>query len=232
MNFVIDGDACVACLACTRVCPTNAIAVSPDATLVRVMDEACIRCGLCVPECPHDAVKVSGELGRAVAIAAEGTGILVLSTEAAGAFLPGGTGAGGQRGIRRRVPSGLARGDRRRAGRGGVSPAVEEGRAPGTMIRSSDRGGGGRDPAGVPELVPYLAPVATPAVAEARYLRGLYGAGVKIVFAGVSAPPGRAGDRRLDHLRGPGRAVHAPGGDGRSAADGVHPAARRSEGGT
>ena len=83
MNFVIDGDACVACLACVRVCPTNAIAVSPDASVVRVLDESCIRCGLCVPECPHGAVQVSGELGRAVAIAAEGTGILILGTESA-----------------------------------------------------------------------------------------------------------------------------------------------------
>ena len=80
MNFVIDGEACVACLACARVCPTNAIAVAPDASWVRVLDESCIRCGLCVPECPHDAVLVTGELGHAVAVAAEGTGILILGT--------------------------------------------------------------------------------------------------------------------------------------------------------
>ena len=88
MNFVIDSDACVACLACVRVCPTDAIAVAPDASMVRVIDEACIRCGLCVPECPHDAVQVSGELGRAVAIAAEGTGILILGTESAAHYYP------------------------------------------------------------------------------------------------------------------------------------------------
>ena len=36
-----------------------------------------------------------------------------------------------------------------------------------------------------PELVPYLAPIASPPVAEARYLRNLGGSDVKVVFAGV-----------------------------------------------
>jgi diguanylate cyclase (GGDEF)-like protein len=39
-----------------------------------------------------------------------------------------------------------------------------------------------------PELVPYLAPVAVPAVAEARYLRAQYGAGLKIAYAGICPP--------------------------------------------
>ena len=68
--------------------PTDAIAVAPDGSMVHVLDESCIRCGLCVPECPHDAVQVSGELGRAVAIAAEGTGVLILGTESAAHFYP------------------------------------------------------------------------------------------------------------------------------------------------
>src|SRR6185295_11130401 len=41
-----------------------------------------------------------------------------------------------------------------------------------------------------PELLPYLAPVATPPVAEARYLRSLYGNQVKVVYAGVAPSPG------------------------------------------
>jgi diguanylate cyclase (GGDEF)-like protein len=39
-----------------------------------------------------------------------------------------------------------------------------------------------------PELVPYLAPVTVPAVAEARYLRAQYGAGLKIAYAGINLP--------------------------------------------
>ena len=190
MNFVIDGDACVACLACTRVCPTNAIAVSPDATLVRVMDEACIRCGLCVPECPHDAVKVSGELGRAVAIAAEGAGILVLSTEAAAHFFP----VAPEQVVNAAYAAGF-----RLVSRGVIGDELvaaeylklwKQGMLAGTVIRSSDAVVVDAIRRVYPELVPYLAPVVTPAVAEARYLRSLYGSEVKIVFVGVSATPG------------------------------------------
>jgi diguanylate cyclase (GGDEF)-like protein len=190
VNFVIDGDACVACLACTRVCPTNAIAVSPDATLVRVMDEACIRCGLCVPECPHDAVKVSGELGRAVAIAAEGTGILVLSTEAAAHFFP----VAPEQVVNAAYAAGF-----RLVSRGVIGDELvaaeylklwKQGGLAGTVIRSSDAVVVDAIRRGYPELVPFLAPVVTPAVAEARYLRGLFGDEAKVVFAGVSATPG------------------------------------------
>ena len=41
-----------------------------------------------------------------------------------------------------------------------------------------------------PELVPYLAPIATPIAAEARYLKALYGAGTPVVYAGVCLTEG------------------------------------------
>ena len=191
VNFVIDSDACVACLACVRVCPTNAIAVAPDASMVRVIDEACIRCGLCVPECPHDAVEVTGELGRAVAIAAEGAGILILGTESAAHFYPvqpeqvvNACYAAGFRVISRGVI-----GDELVAGE---YLKLWHNQSQGTVIRSTDPVVVDAIRNGYPELVPYLAPVATPAVAEARYLRSLYGDSVKIVYAGVVAQPGAA----------------------------------------
>jgi len=186
LNFVIDGDACVACLACARVCPTNAIAVAPDASMVRVLDESCIRCGLCVPECPHDAVLVSGELGRAVAIAAEGTGILILGTESAAHFYPvtpeqvvNACYAAGFRVVSRGVIGDeLVAAEYLRLWRDGSW---------GTLIRSTDPVVVDAIRTRYPELVPFLAPVATPAVAEARYLRSLYDAGVKVVYAGLAA---------------------------------------------
>ena len=90
LNFVIDAELCVACLACVRVCPTDAIAVvgEDEPLLLQVVDEACIRCGQCVPACPHDAVKVNGEIGRALAIASGGDGFLILSPESVAHFYP------------------------------------------------------------------------------------------------------------------------------------------------
>src|SRR5260370_32192714 len=41
-----------------------------------------------------------------------------------------------------------------------------------------------------PELIPYLAPVATPIAAEARYLRRLYGPDTPVVYAGVCLTEG------------------------------------------
>jgi diguanylate cyclase (GGDEF)-like protein len=189
LNFVIDGDNCVACLACTRVCPTNAISVSPDASLVRVLDEACIRCGLCVPECPHDAVMVSGELGRAVAIAAEGAGVLILGTESAAHFYPvtpeqviNACYAAGFRVVSRGVIGDeLVAAEYLRLWRDGTW---------GTLVRSTDPVVVDAIRGRYPELVPFLAPVATPAVAEARYLRSLYDRDVKVVYAGLSASAG------------------------------------------
>ena len=89
MIFGIDAERCVACLACVRVCPTDAIAVAGDESLLlQVVDEACIRCGQCLPACPHDAVKVNGEIGKALAMASQGDGILILSPESVAHFYP------------------------------------------------------------------------------------------------------------------------------------------------
>ncbi|MGE0439107.1 MAG: diguanylate cyclase [Gemmatimonadales bacterium] len=189
VNFVIDGEACVGCLACARVCPTNAIAVAPDATWVRVLDEACIRCGLCVPECPHGAVEVAGELGHAVAVAAEGTGALILGTESAAHFYP----ATPEQVVNACYAAGF-----RVVSRGVIGDelvAMEYLRlwrteTWGTMIRSTDPVVVDTIRAEFPELVPYLAPVATPAVAEARYLRTVYPEDLKIVYAGLTPSVG------------------------------------------
>ena len=57
MDFRIKPDSCVACMACVRVCPADAVAV--EGAIVRIVDEACTRCGLCVPACPHDAIEAA-----------------------------------------------------------------------------------------------------------------------------------------------------------------------------
>jgi len=156
---------------------------------VRVLDEACIRCGLCVPECPHGAVEVAGELGHAVAVAAEGTGALILGTECAAHFYP----ATPEQVVNACYAAGF-----RVVSRGVIGDelvAMEylklwRTETWGTMIRSTDPVVVDTIRAAYPELVPYLAPVATPAVAEARYLRSAHSDAIKVVYAGLSPSVG------------------------------------------
>ena len=192
MNFVIDAEACVACLACVRVCPTDAIAVAGEAPLLQVVDELCIRCGQCHAACPHDAVRVNGEVGRALAVAAHGDGVLILSPEAAAHFYP----ATPEQVINACYEAGF-----RAVTRGVIGDelvAAEylrlwEEEPWGTLIRSTDPVVVDTIRALYPELVPYLAPVTIPAVAEARYLRNRFGSSLRIVYAGI-CPPVAGGD--------------------------------------
>lgn len=155
---------------------------------MQVVDELCIRCGRCYTACQHDAVSV-GEAGRALAIAAQGDGVLILAPEAAAHFYP----ATPEQVVNACYAAGF-----RTVSRGVIGDelvAAEylklwEDEPWGTLIRSTD-------PVVVdavrlrhPELIPYLAPVAYPAVAEARYLRALYGGSAAIVAASACPPTG------------------------------------------
>ncbi len=188
MIFSIDPSTCVACLACVRICPTGAIEVQEP--LVRIEDEACIRCGLCVPACPHDAIEVTGELGRAMAVVARGGGVLILTPEAAAHFYP----ATPEQVINACYAAGF-----RVVNRGVIGDELVAAEylklwrddSWGTLIRSTDPVVVDTIRRDLPELVPYLAPVTLPAVAEARYLRAQVGERLEIVYAGVCPPAGR-----------------------------------------
>ena len=192
MNFVIDAEACVACLACVRACPTDAIAVAGEAPLLQIVDELCIRCGQCFAACPHEAVRVGGEVGKALAIAAQGNGVLILSPEAAAHFYP----ASPEQVVNACYEAGF-----RTVSRGVIGDelvAAEylrlwEEEQWGTMVRSTDPVVVDTIRARYPELIPYLAPIAIPAVAEARYLRARQGAALPVIYAGIS-PPTRSPD--------------------------------------
>ena len=187
MDFRIDPDLCVACLACVRVCPADAVAV--EGSQVRIVDEACTRCGLCLPACPHDAIVAMGDVTRALELAIDGRAALILSVESAAYFYPAtpeqvvnACYAAGFRTVHRGVL-----GDELVA-REYLALWADDGW--GTVIRSTCPVIVETVRAQYPELIPYLAPIATPIAAEARYLKGMYGAGTQVVYAGVCITEG------------------------------------------
>ncbi|HXF95713.1 MAG TPA: diguanylate cyclase [Gemmatimonadales bacterium] len=187
MQFRIAPDQCVACLACVRVCPADAVEVRGEQ--VRIVDEACTRCGLCLPACPHEAIVATGDYPRALEFALSGRAVLILSVEAAAFFYP----ATPEQVINACYAAGFRTVHRGVLGDELVAKEYlklwsEDGW--GTLIRSTCPVVVETVRTQYPELIPYLAPVATPITAEARYLRQRYGADVPIVYAGVCITEG------------------------------------------
>ncbi len=187
MRLSIDPARCVACLACVRVCPTDAIALPPEARVVEIVEENCIRCGECLPSCPHDAITATGAVDHALAIAEAGTGALILAPEAVAHFHP----ATPEQLVNACYEAGF-----RLVSRGVIGDELVaqeylrlwEDPDWGTLIRSTDPVVVAAVTAHYPELVPYLAPVTIPCVAEARFLRRVHGDGLPVVYAGMAAP--------------------------------------------
>ena len=182
LTFRITPSSCVECMACVRVCPVEAVEAQ-DGT-VRIVEDSCIECGLCVPACQHGAIDATGDLAAAKRYLDGRTAVLILATEAVVHFHPATPeqllNASFAAGFRAVYPSVL--GDELVAHE--YLRLWREGNS-GTTIRSTS-------PIVVeyvrrryPELLAYLAPVVTPAVAQARYLQALHGERVKIVYCGV-----------------------------------------------
>jgi diguanylate cyclase (GGDEF)-like protein len=192
LDFKIDPELCVACLACVRVCPSDAVAVEDDK--VWIVDEACTRVGLCLPACPHEAIIAVGDSGRALDLAIGRKAVLILSVESAAYFYP----ATPEQVVNACYAAGFCRVHRGILGDELVAKEYldlweEEGWGKrGTVIRSTCPVIVETIRNSYPELIPYLAPVATPIEAEARYLKALYGEDTPIVYAGVCLTEGGA----------------------------------------
>lgn len=53
----VDGDACVACGCCVKVCPKAAIQVW-QGMMAKVDMERCVGCGKCARECPASVIGI------------------------------------------------------------------------------------------------------------------------------------------------------------------------------
>jgi diguanylate cyclase (GGDEF)-like protein len=195
LTFRIEPSRCVDCLACVRVCPVEAVRAQ-EGTL-QIVEQSCIECGLCVPACQHDAIRVAGDLAAVRGYLERGGAVLILATEAAVHFYPASLeqvlNACSAAGFEAVYPGAL----------GDELVAHEylklwRRQVNGTTIRSTSPIVVEYVKRRYPALLPYLAPVVTPPVAQARYLRALHGDGVRIVYSGVASVGGRDGSSPID----------------------------------
>ena len=172
-------------MACVRVCPVEAISVAGDE--VSIVEDSCIECGLCVPSCFHEAIDVKGDLDRCLSSLEAGRATLILPTEVIVFFYP----ATPEQVINACFSAGFHRVYFETVGDELVAGEYL------SIWRTSDRRSWLRSTSPIvvnycrtklPELLPFLAPIVTPAVALARYIRRVEPGGYDVVYAGVGAP--------------------------------------------
>jgi len=146
-----------------------------------------------VPACPHGAIDAVGDLEAAVEWAESEEAVLLLSVEAEVYFHP----FTPEQVVNAAYAAGFPIVHRGVVGDELVADEYSRLFAdPGwkTMIRSTCPIVVERIRHDYPELVPYLAPIATPVAAEVAYIRESHGARVPIVYAGVCLSDGAAVD--------------------------------------
>ena len=184
LRFSIN-DNCTSCMACVRVCPVEAISVSGQT--VRIVESGCIECGICVPSCHHEAIDVVGELDLCREVLENEHAVLLLPAEANVYFYP----ATPEQLLNACYAAGFGAVYYEQLGDELVAGAYRD------LLREPSRRTWVRSTSPIvvnycrmklPELLPFLAPIATPAVALARYVRKIEGKAARIVYAGVGAP--------------------------------------------
>ncbi|MCL7970864.1 MAG: diguanylate cyclase [marine benthic group bacterium] len=194
LRFSIN-EKCTSCMACVRVCPVEAIAVT--GTEVRIDPGTCIECGLCVPACYHDSIDVVGDIEPCVESLDAGRALLVLPNEISVYFFPA-------------TPEQILNACFKAGFQTVYFEAIGDELVAAEYLRlwdAGDRKSWLRSTSPVvvnycrtkaPELLPFLAPVVTPAVALARHIRSVEGDSVDLVYAGFGAPGANGTGSELD----------------------------------
>jgi iron only hydrogenase large subunit-like protein len=181
--ILVNKATCRDCYRCIRVCPVKAIKMHDGQA--SVVAERCISCGTCVRECPQSAKRYRNDLEKVKRLLSSGNRVACsIAPSFAGYFTDR---------LRRRIPSAL-----RVLGFSHVSETAvgaffaaqatakfwkERGQDQPTVVSAC--------PACVdyilhykPQYAAYIAPVVSPMVAHAQYIRRRLGNDTKVVFIG------------------------------------------------
>ncbi|NNK48232.1 MAG: 4Fe-4S binding protein, partial [Gemmatimonadetes bacterium] len=182
-------------MACVRVCPVEAIAVAGNE--VRIDSATCIECGLCVPSCYHDAIDVVGDIDPCLESIDAGRALLILPNEISVYFFPATPEqilnacfeVGFQTVYFEAVGDELVAAEYLRLWNDGGYRSWLRSTSPVVVNYCRTR---------APELLPFLAPVVTPAVALARHIRSIEDDDTDIVYSGFGAPGANGTADELD----------------------------------
>ena len=174
---------CRVCYTCVRECPAKAIRIA--GWQAEVIPERCIGCGNCVRVCSQGAKQVASSVGAVDALLASGEPVAACVAPSFPAefrdMAPGqlvGTPEG--HGLLARARGGLR--SRPRGARD--TRACCEENPKGYFISTTCPAIVGYVERYHPNLVEYLAPIASPMVATAKVVKDLHGEGTRIVFIG------------------------------------------------
>ena len=172
---------CKNCYACARACPVHAIEVKDEQA--SIMEERCIGCGKCLKICPQNAKQVHSEVRKVKAYFAQGQTVVASVAPAFAAMFK-------DRPLRFMTALkklGFKAVEETVIGAELVTKAYEVfGNMPGDQcyITSCCPTVNALIQKHVPEMLPYLIPVVSPAVCHSKLLKQKYEEDVKVVFIG------------------------------------------------
>ncbi|TCN67567.1 [Fe-Fe] hydrogenase large subunit C-terminal domain-containing protein [Acetobacteroides hydrogenigenes] len=86
--YTIDKHKCVTCYACIRACPVKAIEVGQNNENLQIIKERCIGCGLCEEACPVDAISYRKSIEECFALINSGGLVAALCEPSISAEFP------------------------------------------------------------------------------------------------------------------------------------------------
>jgi len=61
-NVMVNGDTCTLCMACTNLCPTQALIAGTEGLRLNFVESRCVQCGICASGCPEKSISLQPRL--------------------------------------------------------------------------------------------------------------------------------------------------------------------------